>query len=507
MPLNLNNTDPINTTNPAHRDWLDNMQGNILSGQGRDHTVHLFLRFSGNSDSARQLVRELAGEYVTSALKQETDRRQFRDHKIPGGLFGAFFLSNFGYLALGFAQNDLNTRFTEAGGQPRPTASNFLEGMAAHAVADLGDPPQAQWDSGYNEGHIHAMLLLADDDRDFLLRKAREAIDFMSPRAEVVCVEHGHALRTDSGEGIEHFGYVDGRSQPLFLAAEFKNLQAGAVGNGTLESEGNGKVDVWNPFEPLKLVLIRDPMVQTEDRFGSYFVFRKLEQNVRAFTVAEQVLADTLGLKEEDRERAGAMAVGRFRDGTPLVLAQTDGFVPAKENNFRYDVNDPQGNKCPFHAHIRKTNPRGDIRALGAPEAAERDHRVARRGITYGERNRHPNAFQAIDDLPSKEVGLLFMCYQASIRNQFAFMQRGWANNQDFIPRPSPDPRVGLDPIIGQLDQDTPASPVHLPVPQQWKTEYGSPLPVKPATFDLFVKMKGGEFFFAPSLEFLRLAV
>ena len=87
------------------------------------------------------------------------------------------------------------------------------------------------------------------------------------------------------------------------------------------------------------------------DRFGSFFVFRKLEQNVRGFKVALDSLAEQLLLTGSEVERAGAMAVGRFRDGTPII--PTTAPVPgAKLNNFTFVGADANGNVCPFHAHI-----------------------------------------------------------------------------------------------------------------------------------------------------------
>ena len=44
---------------------------------------------------------------------------------------------------------------------------------------------------------------------------------------------------------------------------------------------------------------------------------------MRAFHKAEKALADTLGLTGEDRKRAGATIVGRFRDGTALTAHST----------------------------------------------------------------------------------------------------------------------------------------------------------------------------------------
>ena len=88
-----------------------------------------------------------------------------------------------------------------------------------------------------------------------------------------------------------------------------------------------------------------------------------------------------------------------------------------------------------------------------------------------------------------KEVGLLFMCFQASIRHQFAFMQRGWCNTPGFVA-----PNTGLDSVVGQ-------PPTPKAVEQSWSTEYGQ-APTTKFRFENFVRMKGSEYFFAPSLRF-----
>lgn len=502
---NLSDTAPLALDDPAHAPWLRNLQGNILSGHGRDHTLHIFVRMPADVARAKAAIAGLL-PHLTSAHKQEQERRQFKDFGIPGRLFATLHLSANGYRKLGVGAAALAQGFADqpAAQLPRDPRSNFLDGMAAHAPSDLGDPPAFNWEAGYRGGDIDAMLLLADDDAGFLAREGRRFIDQLQSACEIACVEHGAALRTDEGEGIEHFGYVDGRSQPLFLSSDFEGLESGGFGPGTREKDG-GAINVWQPFEPLKLVLVKDELAPPgpDACFGSYLVFRKLEQNVRDFVVAEQKLADQLGLQGRDRARAGAMAVGRFRDGTPVAISQTDGLAPPKENNFRYDQPGPQGDrdglKCPFHAHIRKTNPRGDTPArFGVLEESERGHRIARRGIPYGTRNRHPNAFNALDDLPAEGVGLLFMCYQASIRSQFAFMQRGWANNQDFLL-----PGAGIDPLIGQLDSATPGGPALAAAAQTWRKQFGQTAPTAEFNFGNFVKMKGGEFFFTPSIPYL----
>lgn len=57
-----------------------------------------------------------------------------------------------------------------------------------------------------------------------------------------------------------------------------------------------------------------------------------------------------------DEGLAGALVVGRFKDGTPVTVQSSDGLGAA--NNFEYLRADRVGNRCPFHAHIQKANQR-----------------------------------------------------------------------------------------------------------------------------------------------------
>ena len=117
-------------------------------------------------------------------------------------------------------------------------------------------------------------------------------------------------------------------------------------------------------------------------------MFRKLEQNVRAFKEREQQFAQALGLPEADAKRAGALVMGRFEDGTPVVLKATPDRSGPVPNNFTYE-DDSHGGKCPFQAHIRKVNPRQE----GVP-------RIVRRGITYGTRDKEPQDNPSLEELP-----------------------------------------------------------------------------------------------------------
>ena len=233
--------------------------------------------------------------------------------------------------------------------------------------------------------------------------------------------------------------------------------------------------------------------------FGSYLVFRKLEQDVRRFRQAEVDLAAALGIA--DVARAGAMIVGRFRDGTPLTLQQAPGAAHPVMNNFTYG-SDLVADKCPFQAHIRKTNPRGSGNVDTAD--AEFRHLMARRGQTYGSpADRPDDETVPIDARPTGEVGVLFMTFNSKINfdeegtanAQFDFVQNFWANNKIFpVPPEADTPEPGLDPVIGQGNRPN----------QSYPPGWGAPERIAVAAVAQAVHMRGGEYFFMPSLAFLR---
>jgi Dyp-type peroxidase family len=447
---------------------LENLQGNILQSHGRDHSVHIFLHFkSGQKTGVKTWIKELA-KHVTSAQQQRDDARRYRRFGLPGPMFMGFFLTASGYRYLLDLTSDKDPNFNDEA---------FLRGMksARHRLNDL--PPEV-WDDGYRED-IHAMVLLADNDEQGLLRKALELVEGVSTYAEICAVEHGRVLRNAQGESIEHFGYADGLGQPLFFQEDIDRERP----------ERNGTT-VWAPGARLDAVFVPDPYGAEKDstgkvvhhHSGSYLVFRKLEQNVRKYKEREQGLAQALGLTGEDAKRAGALVVGRFEDGTPVVLQPTAG---RPTNNFTYDE-DPDGEKCPLQAHIRKLNPRKNDGYALTPL-------IVRRGITYGKRWKEPKDYPSLEELPSKGVGLLFMCYQRNIADQFEYLQFRLANDPGPI-----DESSGIDPIIGQPGGMGAG-------PHRWPAHWGDPREKhRPFDFYGFVTLKGGEYFFAPSLYFLK---
>ncbi|MGH3692875.1 MAG: Dyp-type peroxidase [Pseudonocardiaceae bacterium] len=452
---------------------LDELQPDILKAHVREFLSVLFLHFADQADG-----RSFLGALVPLMKSAKTHLEEitaFKTTGVAGSPYVGVGLTHAGYGALGIA--DANT----------PDDSSFARGMTdPDSRQTLSDPPPSVWEPLYRqatpEAAIHAVVMIGDV-RDAPVSALREEILALLPdTATVLGEETGLAQRNAQGEGIEHFGYIDGRSQPLFLTEDI-----------TDEREGTDGTNAWDTSAPLKQVLVADRAAPDPTRhFGSYFIFRKLEQNVRRFVQAEEDLADALGLTGADRARAGAMLVGRFRDGTPLTLQRADGADQPVMNNFSYD-SDPHGAKCPFHGHIRKTNPRGS--GGFEPPADERKHLMVRRGIPFGERTDVPfDTSVPIAQRPTGGVGLLFMAFNSLIASQFDFTQQAWANNPGFPSVPAGTPPPGLDPVIGQGARPAQTYPLH------WAGTSTEEVPAVPQS----VRMKGGEYFFMPSLAFLR---
>lgn len=141
--------------------------------------------------------------------------------------------------------------------------------------------------------------------------------------------------------------------------------------------------------------------------YGSYLVFRKLEQAV--VSVDSQLLRNPTANRPD---LVGAYAVERFQDGTPLI---SFGSSPGTTtNNFDFTA-DRTGSKCPIHSHIRKSNP-----ICESPGGVDFDRRVriTRRGIPYVEPGSEDNK------------GLLFINQTLKIRS--TFIQYQWVDNRNF---------------------------------------------------------------------------
>jgi hypothetical protein len=184
----------------------------------------------------------------------------------------------------------------------------------------------------------------------------------------------------------------------------------------------------------------------------------------------------------------------------------------ARQNRFNYD-SDPDGHRCPFSAHIRRSNPRtGDfppgvsgflsrlIKIFGFGQqrpnedliASTRYHRLLRRGRPYGPVLTPEEAVQA--DAPPAQRGLQFICLVANISRQFEFVQNTWTMNSKFNgAQQESDPLLGnREPLLeGEqtdcFNRSDPAGPR--------RSMCGLPQ---------FVTVRGGGYFFMPGLRALK---
>ena len=252
-------------------------------------------------------------------------------------------------------------------------------------------------------------------------------------------------------------------------------------------------------------------------RNGTYLVMRQLEQDVRTFW---QFVHQQAGGNAADAQKLAAAMVGRTRAGDPLVPVQQQpipgtGTAPERirQNQFTFDQ-DPAGARCPFGAHVRRANPRNAdfperpanllkklLTMLGFGPQGFRDdlmssvrfHRILRRGREYGCELKPEDALApAPPDDPKR--GLHFICLNANISRQFEFVQNAWMASTKFS---------GLigesDPLVGNR-QAIPGCPVT----SDFTVQKDGALRQRVTGLPQFVTVRGGAYFFLPSLRALR---
>lgn len=402
--------------------------------------------------------------WLSTAPVQTDDNRAGAD-----GVWRQVALSLAGLAALGVPQRRLD-KFPQA----------FKEGMAARAglLGDVRHNHPAHWAlaqhvNGHDRfdpasAHVLVQLRFASAGSGELLTADDQAR--IQALAEALTVNTGLALMAiepmrSNGRDREHFGFKDGISQPTMDASSGQawndQVQRGEILQGFPTERDKGYAV---PEQP-------DPLL---DR-GTFLVVRKLRQYVGR--LHEQTLkeAKAIGL---DHELVLAKLMGRRRDGVPLAAPT----LPGTANDFNYE-RDEQGAQCPFHAHIRRTNPRD--RAADSAFSRSRMPRVLRRGMSYGP---PANPAKPVDDA---DRGLLFMAYNAHLAEQFEVVQR-WISGGNA----SGGYSAQSDPLLGVVDGS--------PARRLYPFEHNG----KPYEIDLgpqpFVTLQWGAYFFVPSVKALK---
>ena len=350
-------------------------------------------------------------------------------------------------------------------------------------------------------------------------------------------------LYTSNLDGIEPFGFHDGISQPeidwqqrrvstshapFFSFQSLFGYQRDYTNFVALGEFLLGYVNEYGKYtdrplidvdaSSLDLLPAQDvPEKRDVGRNGTYLVMRQLHQEVRTFW---RVLIERSGGDVAKAEMLAAAMVGRTKDGDPLAPLQAKP-IPGvggnsheiRQNQFTYE-RDPDGVRCPLGAHIRRTNPRnfdfpvrptgifGKIRImLGFGPKGYRDdlissvryHRILRRGREYGDCLKPAEALTSSAKGES-ESGLHFICLNANILRQFEFLQNAWIVNTKFSGMTGES-----DPLLGDR-----AEIPGCPTTSDFNLPKEGRLRQRIAGLPQFVTMRGGAYFFLPSLRALR---
>ncbi|HEY5809952.1 MAG TPA: hypothetical protein VIT67_18405 [Povalibacter sp.] len=298
----------------------------------------------------------------------------------------------------------------------RRLAPEFIQGAATRAAEFLGDTGRNEapgWEPAYRSPDTHMLLTIHAQTEAALsecvasLRADSGAAGFRGWDAP----QHGARLDHTGGNILrEHFGFRDGISQPVIrglhdkaaINPESVHAEAGEFLLGYVDEDGANR---WSSSD-----VATD--VQAFVRNGSFIALRKMQQHVDTFG----------GLSQLEQ----AKMCGRWHDGAVVQPGERTPpvSIPAQPNQFDFR-DDPAGHGCPFSAHIRRINPRGD-RVI-----PPRKRLLMRRGIPYGSKG-------------EADVGLLGVFICASLARQFEFLLAEWVAEPPMAPGTrTPDPVIG----------------------------------------------------------------
>ncbi|KAJ5787332.1 hypothetical protein N7457_002322 [Penicillium paradoxum] len=527
-----------------------NIQGDIWPRLPKKAERFVFFRISNEQEFKKGLP--MMADFLTTAYAASQNRDDIYRKKADGTLKGIIHLVsiNIAFSSIGLAKlkaDKLNDDVFNGGQFKDMTAPSEGETAEDHQGLDS----QEEWVPEFkpSSGGIDGVLVVAGDSLESIDKSIQKTFDWVfnvgndKQSIEKVYTKTGVVFDNH----VEHFGWVDGISQPVVKGFDDISKKSGDKG--------------MTPIDPGIIIVGNEGDESNHPEWakdGSFMVFRIYEQLVPEFyhwcamntptgaKETKEALQQGTAVKWSDKtfDEMGLFSsrlVGRWPHGAPMelhpkedpnnglhqdkdpkenqrIVAQNlgqEGLDRLKtldlQNNtddFNYSAMDQT--KCPYASHMRKTGPRNDH-----PNYAK--HLMMRRGIPYGE--------WCGDDERSRgttehERGLLFVSYQSSIDNGFRTQQKRWANTTDGptdMAKYNGGNSQGIDPIIGQVHpsrlakstgdrinskyQD-PAPQLHFP-----DTVYGE---VAPQVYDKAVDLArlciphGGEYFFSPSISALK---
>jgi deferrochelatase/peroxidase EfeB len=443
---------------------FSNIQAIIVRPYGYPFSRHLIFHF-GAAASGKSFLRDLLAKVTTAD--------QALDSK-PEPLLNVG-ITHRGLGALGLPSAILDS-----------FDAVFKEGPDGGALGDLAPEtaPSTWWEKQFLTEDVHCIVSIYCRTENAQASVSNEVRTLASGlgHSELRPRKDGASLDGRSlGGGRVHFGYRDGIGQP---AVNWTNSASAIADSNQVHYRhfllGYSNVDVPSyPSAGPGAAFAKD---------STYMVFRWVYQDVAAFNrfLSEHVGDFGAELSSKDAEELlAAKLIGRWRDGTPLVVSPDRPLASEPpENNFLYSSADPQGMRCPFSAHIRIANPRDQ--ELDSADKIEAFPRLIRRGMPYG-----PELNSTEDD--GVDRGLLgnFLC--SDIRRQF-YTIMGWLNQNSFSPVFAGNRQI-QDPICGNRSKDADTS-FRVPTSAGPRVIRGLPA---------FTRTKGTAFLLVPSRKTLAV--
>ncbi|MEM6967231.1 MAG: hypothetical protein AAF573_20885, partial [Bacteroidota bacterium] len=408
-------TQPAINIETEHREILKHLQANILRHHKRKHSCYIFLRFIDEQELNERMIESEKEEYRETA--QQVARvfmnklaHGIQDNKVTIRLTSTLEQMGLDEAAQGMSKQSLAAREITTMALSH-TGYDFLElgYMSPKSVAFKEGTKKIQagfhTDMDSMESHFadtHAMVMIASNKKEDLKNciKLLEA-EIKTTPIKILHRQYGQLIIEEIGGKKkrnvykDHFGYVDGISQPIFFP------------------KGKGAALKAKDIASLDAVLIPDKgSGNPKLNYGSYQVVLKLQQNEDAFNQLVKELVASPPQDQDgnpvivDEDDAKAYIMGRYPKGASILNK-------SKKNEYHFDHDfdydelffdgkkwqkDKYGMACPLFAHVRKMNA-GDKKPYGY-----QNRKMARRGVPYAD--------------GEKEKGILFLSFQSSIEHQ-----------------------------------------------------------------------------------------